>query len=174
MGHTLRAGSRAEQKWARIASPLLPCPDRHCERSEPTLATSRVAEIASSGVALLAMTRDRLQRLQFDLAEFHHALAVLQGDAALGVLAVGRAVDGLDAVERDVETRALDADLVGVPLAAGLEHGCGLGGVDDRTGAVARVRAGVEDVDLVGVIAGDLVGVGAADEDAAVGVVADP
>src|SRR5262249_44801443 len=48
------------------------------------------------------------------------------------------------------------------------------GGVDDRTGAVARVRAGVEDVDLVGVLAGDLVGVGAADEDAAVGVVADP
>src|ERR1700722_9547956 len=57
-------------------------------------------------------------RLDLDLAEFHYALAVLQGDAALGVLAVGCADDRLDAVERHVEARALGADLEQAPLAA--------------------------------------------------------
>src|SRR4029077_9739483 len=100
--------------------------------------------------------------------------AVLQRDAAFRELAVGRAVDRLGAIERDVEARALGGDLVDIPLAAGLEHGRGLGGVDDRAGAVARIGARVEDVHLIGVLGADLGGIGAADEDAAVGVVADP
>jgi len=46
--------------------------------------------------------------------------------------------------------------------------------IDDGAGAVARVGARVEDVALVAGLGSGLVGVLAADEDAAVGIVADP
>src|SRR3954451_48860 len=94
------------------------------------------------------MCRSKL--LHFDLAEHDHALAELQRDPSFRKLAVVGAVHGLHAVERDGELRALRDDVVGVPLAAGLEHRRGLGGVDDGTRAVARVGSGVENVDLVG------------------------
>src|SRR6266851_5274716 len=90
------------------------------------------------------------------------------------MLAVLGAVDGADAVERDGEFRTFGDDLVDVPLPAGLRHRRHLGHVDDRAGAVARVGALVEDVDLVAVLGGDLFGIGAANEDAAVGVGIDP
>src|SRR5262249_59051955 len=61
-----------------------------------------------------------------------------------------------------------------VPLAGGLRHRRHLGDVDDRAGAVARVGALVEDVDLVAGLRADLFRIGAADEDAAVGVGIDP
>ena len=61
-----------------------------------------------------------LQRLDLDLAEFHHAGAVLQGDRAGGVLGV-LDVDGLFAVQDHRELRALGGDVVGIPLAAGVD-----------------------------------------------------
>ena len=82
-------------------------------------------------------------------------------------------VHGLLAVERHGEMPALGADLHGAPLAAGLRHRIDLGDIDDRAGAVGRVRALVEDVGLVAGLGADLLRI-AADEDAAVGVVADP
>src|SRR5262249_12098922 len=109
-------------------------------------------------------------RLDVDLAELHHALAVLQRPGPLGELGVGPADHGLDAVEGHVELRALGGDLERVPLTAGLDRRRHLGDVDDRAGAVARIGPGVEDVHLVGVLRADLVRIGAADEDAAVGV----
>src|SRR3977135_4606687 len=92
-----------------------------------------------------------LQRLDLHLAELDHAGAVLQRDGAFRVVGVVGAVDRLGAVERDVEARSLGGDLVDVPLAAGLQRGRRLGGVDNRAGAVARVGTLVEDVRLVGV-----------------------
>src|SRR5262249_57418771 len=53
-----------------------------------------------------------LQRLDLDLAEFHHAGAVLQRDPSVRVLGVLGAVDGALAVERDSEFRSLRGDLV--------------------------------------------------------------
>ena len=70
--------------------------------------------------------------------------------------------------------RPLRRDLIGVPFAAGLRHRFNLGDVDDRPGAVARVRPLVEDVDLVAGLGADALRLLAADEDAAIGVVADP
>ena len=63
----------------------------------------------------------------------------------LGILHIGR----LLTVQRDDEMRPLRGDLVDVPLAAGLRHRIDLGDIDDRAGAIGRVRPLVEDVDLV-------------------------
>ena len=77
-------------------------------------------------------------------------------------------------VEHNGEMRALGSDFIGIPLPRGLRHRIDLGDIDDRTGAVAWVRPLVEDVDLVAGLAADSLRLLATDEDAAVGVVADP
>src|SRR5437016_4862715 len=85
--------------------------------------------------------RFRSKPSHFDLAEHDHALAELQRDPSFRKLAVLGAVYGLHAVEREGELRAFGNDVICVPLAAGLEHFLGLGGIDDGAGAVARVGA---------------------------------
>src|SRR5580704_4908292 len=97
-GHPRLCGKALSKTWMAGTSPAMTKNKRRHRCADPT----------------------HLHRLDLDLAEFHHALAVLQGDAALGVLAVGCPDDGLDAVERHVEARALGGDLEHAPLAAGL------------------------------------------------------
>src|SRR3984893_11895853 len=70
--------------------------------------------------------------------------------------------------------RPLGRDLIGIPLAAGLRHRIDLGDVDDRAGAVTLVLALVENVPLVAGLATDALRLLTPDEDAAIGVVADP
>jgi hypothetical protein len=89
-----------------------------------------------------------LQRPDLDLAELHHAGAVLKRNVAPRMLAVGRAVDGAGAVEDHGECRPLGGDVIGVPLVGGLEEYRRLGDIDDRPGAVGRVGTLVENVDL--------------------------
>lgn len=63
-------------------------------------------------------------------------------------------------------------DQEGVPLAAGFigQGDRHLGEIDDGAHAITRVGARVPDVHLIGIVGPNLVGVGAADEDAAVGI----
>src|SRR5258708_7904366 len=114
------------------------------------------------------------ERPGLHLAESHDAAAVLQREPALGELGILGAVDGLDAVEDHGEFPAFGGDVIGVPLVAGLGHRRHLGNIDDRAGAVTRVGARIEDVDLIGICRRDLLGIGGADEDAAVGGGVDP
>ena len=67
-------------------------------------------------------------------------------------------VRGLLAVEHDGDLPSLGGDLEGVPFAAGLGHRVHLDEIDDAAGAVGRVLALVEDVDLVAGPVGDLGG----------------
>src|SRR6266480_371362 len=114
-----------------------------------------------------------LERLYFHLAELHHPRAVLKRDRAAGKLVVPD-IDGAGSIERDDELRAFGRDLVDVPLAARLRHGRDLRHIDDRAGAVRRLGTLVVDVHLVAVCRGDFLRIGAAQEDAAVGVGVDP
>src|SRR5215510_9946059 len=98
---------------------------------------------------------------------------MLQCYAPACMLGVFGAVDGLLPVERHDECVAFGRDLIDIPFAGGLRHGIDLGQADDRTGAIVRLGALVPDVHLVGVGGCHLGGVGAANEDAAVGVVLD-
>src|SRR6185295_19460971 len=118
-------------------------------RQDSTLAKARRATSApsrnkSGGPAAMAVPARSFCRCfrskpsDFDLAEHHHAFAELQRDPSFRKLGVLGAVHRLHAVERDGELRALGDDMVLVPLAAGLEHLLGLGGVDDGAGAVTR------------------------------------
>jgi hypothetical protein len=77
-------------------------------------------------------------------------------------------------VERHGECRALGRDLVDVPFAPGFWHGINLSEVDDRAGAIARLGARVPDVHLIGSSTCHFVGIGAANENAAVGIGIDP
>src|SRR5262245_27422478 len=115
----------------------------------------------------------RLQRLDRNLAELDGARAVLQREMPLLEHAVAD-VDGLLPVERHDEMPALGGDLVSVPLARVLGHRVDLGEIDDRTGAVARIGALVEDVDLVAGPGADGGGILASNEDAAVGLLVRP
>jgi hypothetical protein len=81
---------------------------------------------------------------------------------------------GILAVEHDGKVAALGRDLHGAPLAPGLGHRVDLGMIDDGAGAVARIGPRVEDVALVAGLGSRFLGVLAADEDAAVGIIADP
>src|SRR5262245_43993218 len=83
-------------------------------------------------------------------------------------------VDGFLPVERHDEMPAIGGDLVGVPLARRLGHRVDLGEIDDGAGAVARVGALVEDVDLVAGPGADGCGILASNEDAAVGLLVRP
>src|SRR5262245_4156487 len=83
-------------------------------------------------------------------------------------------VDGLLPVEHHDKMPAIGGDLERVPLAGGLGHRVDLGEIDDRAGAVARVGALVEDVDLVAAPGADGGGVLASNEDAAVGLLIRP
>src|SRR5262245_57033775 len=115
----------------------------------------------------------RLQRLDRDLAEFDRALTVLQSERPLGkkpVVQLGR----LLAVEHHGDLPSLGRDFVGVPLPPGLGHRVHLDVMDDPAGAVGRVLALVEDIDLVAGPVTDLGRFLAAEEDSAVGVVARP
>src|SRR5438477_403556 len=116
----------------------------------------------------------RLQRPDLHLAPLDGAtggvlgaVAELQGKRSLRVLAVPN-VDGLDSVQHDGQLRALGGDLVGVPLAAGFRHGRDLGHVDDRSGAILRLRTLVVDVHFIAGDRIDLGAIGAAQENAAV------
>src|SRR5262249_39049762 len=101
------------------------------------------------------------------------ALAELQRERSFGVLTVAH-VRRFLAVELDGKIAALGGDFHDAPLAAGLGHRVDLGVIDDSAGAVARIVPRVVDVALVAGLGARLLGVLAADEDAAVGVVADP
>src|SRR5262249_1880230 len=95
------------------------------------------------------------ERLDCDLAELHHARTPLQRKVTFleeSVVHVG----SLGAVERERELPLIGGDLDRVPLAGGLEPGIGLGEIDNRAGAVGRIRAGVKDVELVAVARADL------------------
>src|SRR5215211_3686278 len=117
--------------------------------------------------------RAQLQRLDGDLAELDHALAELQRQWSFGVHAAadGR---GFLAVERDGKVAALGRNLHRAPFATGLGHRVDLGVIDDGAGAVARIGPCVVDVALVAGLGSGLLGILAADEDAAVGIVAGP
>src|SRR5262249_6977063 len=65
-------------------------------------------------------------------------------------------------------------DLVDVPLAGGLRHRIDLGEVDDRARAIARLGPRIPDVDLVAIFRRQLLRIGTANVDAAVGVRLDP
>src|SRR5437016_860488 len=117
--------------------------------------------------------RSQLQRLDSDLAELDHALAELQRQWPFGVHAAADA-RGFLAVEQDGKVTPLGRNLHGAPLAPGLGHRVDLGVIDDGAGAVARVGPRVKDVALVAGLGAGLLGVLAADEDATVGIVADP
>ena len=68
---------------------------------------SAIASLADEGSELAR--RSGYSGLICDLAEFHRADAELQRDRAFLVVGILRAVDGLRAVERDRELRALGA-----------------------------------------------------------------
>src|ERR1035437_8832016 len=128
----------------------------------------------------------RLQRLDFHLAKFKHALvaggaggvlwpqAVLPRDPATRKLGVLRAVDGLLPIEYHSERRALGRDLIDVPFAARFRHRIDLGDVDYSAGAILLHGPRVPDIHFVGGFATDFFGIGAANEDATIGDVIDP
>src|SRR5262249_15215407 len=97
--------------------------------------------------------------------------AVLQGKWSCRVLAVLH-VDRLDAVQPQGQLLALGDDLIGVPLAARRvdDRHRNRGDVDDGPGAVLRLGPDVPDVRLVAELGADLLGIGAREVDALVGV----
>src|SRR5262249_44932124 len=125
------------------------------------------------GRAASAVSRSQLQRLDCDLAEFDRALAELQREWSFGVHAAADA-RSLLSVEHNGKVAALGRNLHGAPLATSLRHWVGLGVIGGCGGAVGRVGARVVDVALVAGLGAGLLGVLAADEDAAVGIIADP
>src|SRR6516165_9650550 len=125
------------------------------------------------GRAVWAVSRSQLQRLYRHLTELDRALAELQREWSFGVQAAADA-RGLLAVEHDGKVAALGRNLHGAPLATGLGHRVDLGVIDDGASAIARVGPRVEDVALVAGLGAGLLGVLAADEDATVGIVANP
>src|SRR5471032_3021109 len=177
-----------------------PCGRRSCRQSRsvsarPLAETSHIAMLTPSATSWRTSSRPMpepppvttairparsfitypwLERPDLHLAELQVARAVLQRDVSRGRQPVVCDVDRLLAVQDDHEVVALRGDLVGVPLARGLGHRNDGGNVDDRAGAVLRIGALVEDVDLVADRRVDLRGVLAADEDAAVHVLVDP
>src|ERR1700681_1252677 len=63
----------------------------------------------------------RLELLEFHLAEFHDALAVLQRDVPAREPVIGSTIDGFGAVERHGEFRTRGFDVEGVPLVGGFQ-----------------------------------------------------
>jgi hypothetical protein len=112
-----------------------------------------------------AHTTLRTARLERDLAELDHALAVLQRERSLDPHAV---VDfrGLLAIENGGDIASLGGNFVGVPLAAGRRHRVYLRVKDNCAGAIGRVLALVEDIDLVTAFGTGHLGTAAAQEDA--------
>src|SRR5205814_4551732 len=99
---------------------------------------------------------------------------VLKREWPSGIVLAVLDVSCLLAVEHDDEMRALRGDLVGIPFARRFRHRINLGDVDNRAGAVARVRPLVEDIDLVADLGVDLVPDVTADENAAIGLLVSP
>src|SRR5471030_532378 len=179
---------------------LKPCGRRSCRQSRsvsarPLAETSHMAMLTPSATSWRTSSRPMpepppvttairparsfiarlsLERPDLDLAELHHARAILERDRSGGEQAVVGDVDRLLAVQDDHEVVALRGDLVGVPLAGRLRHRHHGGDIDDRAGAVLGIGALVEDVDLVAQHCVDLRRILAADEDAAVGVLVAP
>src|SRR5215217_5583572 len=137
------------------------------------LARTRPLSYKGRGKRACRSPRAQLQRLDGDLAELDHALAELQRQGSFAVHAAADA-RGFLAVERDGKVAALGRNLHRAPLATGLGHGVDLGVIDDGAGAVARIGPRVVDVALVSGLGSGLLGILAADEDAAVGIVAGP
>ncbi len=81
-------------------------------------------------------------------------------------------LDGDHPVEYDGQLLSLGLDLERVPLAACLIHdGYRYGGdVDDSSGAILGVGARVPNVYLIGIGGGDILDIGAADENSAIRV----
>ena len=98
---------------------------------------------------------------------------MLQRERPFGEQAVVE-LRGLLAVEDHGDLPSLGGDFEGVPFAARFGHRVHLDEMDDPAGAVGRVRALVENVHLIAGPVGDCRGILAANEDAAVGIVARP
>jgi hypothetical protein len=77
-------------------------------------------------------------------------------------------------VQHHRDLPAFGRDFVGIPFAARLRHRIDLHEVRDRSGAVGRVGALVENVDFVAGVVADLLRLAAPDEHAAVCVIACP
>src|ERR1700733_15016962 len=157
--------------------------ERYCCRVQEI--TPRI-DLTRGAVQRIKRSGQSSERLDLDLAEFDHALVVrhavgvldtetvLDSDLSVRELRVLRAVDGLLAVEHNRERRPLRCDIKGVPLAACMRHRVDLGDVDDRSGAIARIGSRIPDIDLVAGLGTNLLSVGAANENAAVGICLDP
>src|SRR5258706_1003490 len=90
------------------------------------------------------------------------------------MVGVARANNGLLPIEGDIEDRAIGFNLHHIPFVGGYGHGIDLGDIYDRTGAILLFRARIEDVHLVARHGAGLGGIGAADEDTAIGGGIDP
>jgi hypothetical protein len=133
----------------------------------------------ASGVTLLESRISRyrhasrrcLQRPDLHLAPLDGAPGVLKRKRPFGEFAVV-GLDGDDSVENDGQFLSPGRDHEGVPLAAGLiDDGYWYrGDIDDGSGAILGVWARVPDVYLIGIGSGDILDVGAADENAAVSI----
>jgi len=115
--------------------------------------------------------RRYLQRSDLHPAPLDGPSGVLKPKRPFGELAVPD-VDSDDPVKNDGQFRSPGLDLEGVPLAAGfIDDGDRyLGDIDNGPRAITGVGARVPDVYLIGIGGGNLAGVAAADEDAAVGI----
>jgi len=114
------------------------------------------------------------QRRYSDTPELHNAGAILQRNRTGGVRSVPGEIDCPSTVQRDGKGVAPRADFHHVPPTTRFGHREDLGDIDNGPSAIGRIGAGVEDVDLIGVRGGDPIAVRAADEDARIGVAADP
>ena len=98
---------------------------------------------------------------------------MLQRERPFGEQAVVK-LCGLFAIEDDGNLPSFGSDFVSIPFTASLGHRIHLDEVDNPPSAVGRVLALVENVHLIAGPVGDVRGILAAQEDAAVSVVARP
>src|ERR1700730_5908359 len=99
---------------------------------------------------------------------------MLKCNSAVRKFTVLGAVNCFLPIERHGKRRALGSDLIDVPFAGRFLHGRNLCDVDNRPGAIGRIGSLVPDVDFISGGRSYLGGIGAANEDTAVGGIIDP